>query len=313
MSSLSEQKDAKLTLSLGFSPCPNDCFIFDALIHNKIDTEGLTFELVMEDVEALNQKAFRGDLDITKLSYHAYAHLTKMYQLLDAGSALGNNCGPLLITSGNPETIRSQLQAPNSKQLTKNQQLKIINSEPPTPNSQLRIAIPGKYTTANFLLSLAFPEAINKVEMLFSDIEDAVLTGKVDAGLIIHENRFTYQQKGLKKIIDLGEFWETLTQMPIPLGGIVIKRSFSEDVKQKVNRVLRKSVEYAFANPKSSSTFVKAHAQEMSEEVMYKHIDLYVNNYSVDLGAVGRQAVQLLFDKAQKLNVINKIEENIFL
>lgn len=327
MSSLFSQKDAELKLSLGFSPCPNDCFIFDALIHNKIDTEGLKFELVMEDVEALNQKAFRGDLDITKLSYHAYAHLTKMYQLLDAGSALGNNCGPLLITNGNPEKILSQLQTPTSKQLTTNHQLQTTNSEPPTPNSQLqttnsepltpnsqiRIAIPGKYTTANFLLSLAFPDAINKVEMLFSDIEDAVLTGKVDAGLIIHENRFTYQQKGLKKIIDLGEFWETLTQMPIPLGGIVIKRSFSEDVKQKVNRVLRKSVEYAFANPKSSSTFVKAHAQEMSEDVMYKHIDLYVNNYSVDLGEQGRKAVQLLFEKAQKLNIINKIEENIFL
>lgn len=341
MSSLFSKKDAELKLSLGFSPCPNDCFIFDALIHNKIDTEGLKFELVMEDVEALNQKAFRGDLGITKLSYHAYAHLTKMYQLLDAGSALGNNCGPLLITNGNPETILSQLQTPNFKQLTSNNLLKTPNSEPPTPNpqlqttnsepptpnsqlqttnsepltpnSELRIAIPGKYTTANFLLLLAFPDAKNKVEMLFSDIEDAVLTGKVDAGLIIHENRFTYEQKGLKKIIDLGEFWETLTQMPIPLGGIVIKRSFSEDVKQKVNRVLRKSVEYAFANPKSSSTFVKAHAQEMSEDVMYKHIDLYVNNYSVDLGADGRKAVQLLFDKAQKLNVINKIEENIFL
>jgi 1,4-dihydroxy-6-naphthoate synthase len=301
MNSSSEQKDNEHTLSLGFSPCPNDCFIFDALIHNKIDTEGLTFELVMEDVEALNQKAFRGDLDITKLSYHAFAHLTKMYQLLDAGSALGNNCGPLLITNGNPETVLFRLKK-------KNLQSPILN-----PNSQIRIAIPGKYTTANFLLSLAFPDAKNKVEMLFSDIEDAVLTGKVDAGLIIHENRFTFEQKGLKKIIDLGEFWETLTQMPIPLGGIVIKRSFSGELKQKVNRVLRKSVEYAFANPKSSSTFVKKHAQEMSEEVIYKHIDLYVNKYSVDLGTDGRKAVQLLFDKAQQLNVITKIEEKIFL
>lgn len=274
------------TISLGFSPCPNDCFIFDAMLHGKIDTEGLEFEVFMEDVETLNQKAFRGELDVTKLSYHAYAHLTKNYQLLNAGSALGNGCGPLLISACNQQ---------------------------PTTINQLRIAIPGKYTTANFLFSLAFPNAKNKVEMVFSEIEDAVLSGKVDAGLIIHENRFTYEQKGLKKIIDLGEYWETLTKAPIPLGGIVIKRSFPDELKRKFDRVLRKSVEYAFANPESSLNFVKANAQEMSEEVMYKHIDLYVNNYSADLGAEGKRAVQLLFDKAQELGVINKIEEEIFL
>jgi 1,4-dihydroxy-6-naphthoate synthase len=279
----------KSTISLGFSPCPNDCFIFDAMMHGKIDAEGLQFEVFMEDVETLNQKAFRGELDVTKLSYHAYAHLTKNYQLLNAGSALGNGCGPLLISkNGDVSNLKSQI-------------------------SNLRIAIPGKYTTANFLLSLAYPEAINKVEMVFSEIEDAVLSGKVDAGLIIHENRFTYEQKGLKKIIDLGEYWETLTKVPIPLGGIVIKRNFSDELKKKFDRVLRKSVEYAFANPKSSLNFVKVNAQEMSEEVMYKHIELYVNNYSVDLGVEGKRAVQLLFDKAQELGVINKIEEEIFL
>nr|MBA3970792.1 1,4-dihydroxy-6-naphthoate synthase [Bacteroidota bacterium] len=171
----------------------------------------------------------------------------------------------------------------------------------------------GKYTTANFLLSLAFPNAKNKVELLFSEIENAVLNGQVDAGLIIHENRFTYEAKGLKKIIDLGEYWEKLANAPIPLGGIVIKRNFETDIKRKFDRVLRKSVEYAFANPKSSLNFVKAHAQEMSEEVMYKHIDLYVNNYSIDLGAEGKRAVKLLFDKAQELGVINNIEEQIFL
>lgn len=276
-------------LTLGFSPCPNDCFIFDALIHNKIDTEGLQFEVVMEDVEALNQKAFRAELDITKLSYHAYGHLIKQYQLLDAGSALGKGCGPLLIAKSDE---------------IKNDKLKIKNA---------KIAIPGKYTTANFLFSLAFPDATNKTEMLFSEIEEAVLSGKADAGLIIHENRFTYEQKGLKKIIDLGEYWETLTKSPIPLGGIVIKRNLPNDVKRKVNRVLRKSVEYAFANPKSSFNFVKAHAQEMSEEVMYKHIDLYVNKFSIDLGDEGKRAIRLLFDKAQDLGVINKIEDDIFL
>jgi len=276
-------------LTLGFSPCPNDCFIFDALIHNKIDTEGLQFEVTLEDVEALNQKAFRAELNITKLSYHAYAYLTKQYQLLDAGSALGNGCGPLLIAKSDE---------------IKNDKLKIKNA---------KIAIPGKYTTANFLFSLAFPDATNKTEMLFSEIEEAVLTGKADTGLIIHENRFTYEKKGLKKIIDLGEYWETLTKAPIPLGGIVIKRNLPNDIKRKVNRVLRKSVEYAFANPKSSFNFVKAHAQEMSEEVMCKHIDLYVNKFSIDLGDEGKQAIQLLFNKAQDLGIIGKIEEEIFI
>lgn len=272
------------TISLGFSPCPNDCFIFDAMLHGKIDTEGIEFEVFMEDVETLNQKAFKGDLDVTKLSYHAYAYLTKPYQLLNAGSALGNNCGPLLIA---------------------NSEFRISDST--------KIAIPGKYTTANFLLSLAFPEARNKTEMLFSDIEGAVLSGEVDAGLIIHENRFTYEQKGLKKLIDLGEYWETLSKAPIPLGGIVIKRALPDELKSKFDRILRKSVEFAFANPDSSRNFVKAHAQEMSEDVMYKHIGLYVNNYTVDLGVDGRRAVQLLFDKAQEAGVINKIEKDIFL
>ncbi len=273
-----------MKLTLGFSPCPNDCFIFDAMIHGKIDTEGLEFEVVMEDVEALNKHAFKSELDITKLSFHAYAYLTKLYQLLDAGSALGKGCGPLLVASS---------------------KLKV--------ESSTRIAIPGKYTTANFLLSLAYPNATSKVELSFSDIEEAVLSGKVDAGLIIHENRFTYEQKGLVKIIDLGEYWENLTKSPIPLGGIVIKRSLPDELKNKLNRILRKSVEYAFANPESSLSFVKANAQEMSEEVMKKHIALYVNNYSIDLGTEGKRAIKQLFDKAQEVGVINKIEEEFFL
>ena len=274
-------------ISLGYSPCPNDCFIFDALVHNKIDTEGLEFEVLLEDVETLNRKAFEGITDVTKLSYHAYAHLTNEYVLLDSGSALGNNCGPLLISK---------------REIAADEDI-----------STLKIAIPGKYTTANFLLGLAYPNAKNKVEMVFSDIERAVLNDEVDSGLIIHENRFTYQAKGLKKIIDLGEYWESTTKMPIPLGGIVIKRTMSDAIKQKVNRVLRKSVEYAFANPKASLEYVKAHSQEMSEEVMYNHIKLYVNSYSVDLGTIGRKAIQTLFSKAEQLGVINKIEKELFL
>lgn len=279
---------SKSNFTLGFSSCPNDCFIFDAMIHGKIDTEGLKFNIVMDDVETLNKKAFEAELDITKLSYNAYLYLTKKYVLLDGGSALGFNCGPILISKK-----------------------KILN-----PKSQIlnfKIAIPGKYTTANLLLSIAFPEVKNKIEMVFSEIENAVLKGEVDAGLIIHENRFTYQERGLHKIIDLGEFWESLIHAPIPLGGIVIKRNISDDIKQKVNRVIRRSVEYAFANPASSSNFVKANSQEMDEEVMKKHIDLYVNKFSIDLGEEGKKAVKLLFDKAVEKEIINKAQEEIFL
>lgn len=275
-----------MKLSLGFSPCPNDTFIFDAMIHHKIDTEGLDFEVIMADVEALNQRAFAQNLDITKLSYHAFAYLTEHYRLLDAGSALGNNCGPLLIAK-----------RPMSEEEIKN----------------AKIAIPGKYTTANFLLGIAYPEAQNKMETLFSDIEDAVLRGEVDAGLIIHENRFTYQQKGLIKLIDLGEFWETTTGMPIPLGGIVIKNSLPLDVQQKVNRVMQRSVQFAFDNPKSSLDFVRAHSQEMEESVMYQHINLYVNAYTVNLGEKGRAAVQHLFDVAKEKQIIPSIDQSIFL
>jgi 1,4-dihydroxy-6-naphthoate synthase len=270
-------------LSLGFSPCPNDCFIFDAMIHGRIDTEGLTFKVIMEDVETLNQKAFRAELDITKLSYHAYAYLTGPYQLLSSGSALGRSCGPLLIAKA-----------------------------PMTIESSTKVAIPGKYTTANFLFSIAFPEAKNKTEMLFSEIEEAVLSGKADAGLIIHENRFTYAEKGLVKLVDLGEYWEKETHAPIPLGGIVTRRSLPEELKKKIDRVIRRSVEYAFHHPDASRSFVKQHAQEMSEEVMMKHIQLYVNDFSIDLGTEGRRAVRLLFEKAQELGWIGKSGEEIF-
>lgn len=275
-----------MKLSLGFSPCPNDTFIFDAMIHNKIDTEGLEFDVRLGDVEALNQQAFAGHLDITKLSYHAFAYLTNTYCLLDSGSALGNNCGPLLIAK--VPTSREEI-------------------------TKATIAIPGKYTTANFLLGYAYPEAQNKVEMLFSDIEDAVLRGDAEVGLIIHENRFTYQQKGLVKLIDLGEYWEHNTQMPIPLGGIVIRRDLPGDIQQKVNRVLQRSVQFAFDHPKSSLPYVRAHAQEMDEAVMYQHIELYVNDFTKNLGDRGRAAVQHLFDVAAKNGVIPEQQQALFL
>lgn len=277
-----------MTLTLGFSSCPNDCFIFDAIVNRRIDLEGLEFTVRMADVEALNRSAFARDIDVTKLSFHAYAHAAGDYVLLDAGSALGRNCGPLLISK------------------------RPIGREEAAAGS-LRIAIPGQFTTANLLLGLAFPNARNKTELVFSEIEAALLDGRFDAGLIIHENRFTYEAKGLKKIVDLGEFWEQASGAPIPLGGIVIRRSLPADVQHRVNRVLRRSVEYAFADRSASLPYVREHAQEMSEEVMYKHIDLYVNEHSIDLGPQGRRAVEILFDRGATTGVIPVVTAPLFL
>ena len=277
-----------MRLTLGFSPCPNDCFMFDAMVHQRIDLEGLEFDVRMADIEALNAAAFAGQIDVTKLSFHAYAYCLGNYVLLDAGSALGRNCGPLLIS-------------------------KREIAQDDVARGGLKIAIPGTYTTANFLLSLAFPGATAKSQLLFSAIEGAVLDGTFDAGLIIHENRFTYAAKGLKKIIDLGEYWESETGAAIPLGGIVINRALPEDVQQKMNRVMRRSVEYAFANRTASLPFVRANAQEMSEDVMYQHIDLYVNDYSVDLGREGRRAVEVLFERARAVGVIPPVQTAVFL
>lgn len=274
-----------MNFSLGFSPCPNDCFIFDALVHKKIDTQGIDFTVVMEDVEALNTRAFKKELDVTKLSYHAFIYLTYYYALLNSGSALGFNCGPLLVKDSKND-------------------IKDINTA--------SIAIPGKYTTANFLLSLAFPNAKNKKEILFSDIEEAVLSHQVDAGLLIHENRFTYEEKGLEKIIDLGEFWDSLIHAPIPLGGIVVKKSIDIKLQKTIDSLIKQSVEFAFANPLSCMDFVKRHAQEMSEDIMKKHIALYVNDFSVDLGTVGKNAIQLVFDKAIEIKLIEGVAPQIF-
>jgi 1,4-dihydroxy-6-naphthoate synthase len=277
-----------MALSLGFSPCPNDCFMFDAIVNERIDLEGLSFAPHLADVEALNRETFAGTADVTKLSYHAYAYCRGNYELLDAGSALGRNCGPLLISARpiTPDEVRS---------------------------GKLRIAIPGVYTTANFLLGLAFPEAIDRTALVFSEIEGSLLDGRFDAGVIIHENRFTYEAKGLHKIVDLGEFWEQETGTPIPLGAIAVRRSLPRDVKARVNRLVRRSVEFAFAHRDASLPYVRAHAQEMSEEVMYKHIDLYVNQYSVDLGEDGRRAVALLFEKAAALGLVPPSAEPLFL
>lgn len=279
-----------MKLTLGFSPCPNDTFIFDALVNKKIDTEGLEFEAILEDVETLNQWALQGTLDITKLSFPAYFQSLDNYVLLNAGSALGKAVGPLLISKLARE------------------------STDPTITNQ-SIAIPGINTTANLLLSVAFPAATNKIPMIFSAIEDAVLTGKTDLGVIIHENRFTYQQKGLHKVMDLGENWEDKMKVPIPLGGIAISQSIKRATALKVNELIRKSLGYAFSNYPLITEYVKQHSQEMNEEVMRQHIELYVNNYSLDLGIDGKEAITTLFTVFKKINSLpdDDITSPIFL
>jgi 1,4-dihydroxy-6-naphthoate synthase len=273
-----------MKLTLGFSPCPNDTFIFDALVHHKVDTEGLEFDVCMADVEELNRKAFKRELNISKISFHAYLFLFKKYLLLDSGSAMGFGAGPLLISK---RTID------------------------PLEFSRMRVAIPGKFTTANLLFSLAYPACEGKTEMLFSEIEQAVLDGKVDAGVIIHENRFTYQEKGLVKINDLGDYWEKLTSAPIPLGGIVADSSLPVSIIDRFSRVLRKSVDYALEN-KELNDFIRCNAQEMSDEVMLKHIDLYVNNFTRSLGKAGRAAINTLFEVAVARGLIVSIPKQVF-
>jgi len=274
-----------MTLTLGFSTCPNDTFIFDALVHNKIDTLGLNFEVSLGDVEELNKVALQGKADITKLSFHAYAHVADKYLLLDSGSALGRNNGPLLI----------------SKRKTSPDEL-----------GKMRIGIPGVNTTANLLLNILFPNVKNKKEYLFSDIEAALLNDEIDAGLIIHENRFTYAKRGFTKIADLGEEWEKQTNSHIPLGAIVVNRKLPKVIQQKVNLLIRKSIEYAYKNPDSSLAYIRQFAQEMEDNVMHKHIELYVNEFSVDLGVEGKKAINILFDEAKKRKLIPKLPELIF-
>jgi 5,8-dihydroxy-2-naphthoate synthase len=264
-----------MRFSLGFSPCPNDTFIFDALINKKIDTEGIDFDVILEDVQTLNQWAMQDKLDISKISYGVLPLVLERYTLLDAGGALGKGVGPLLISR---------------------------EPFPLTAINEYTIAIPGEQTTANLLFSLAFPEATQKRFMLFSGIEDAVLTGAADCGVIIHENRFTYQQKGLVRLMDLGEFWEKQTGVPIPLGGIVMKRELDKALPAKIDRLIRKSLEYAFDRYPDLPEFVKLHAQEMEEQVMRQHIDLYVNNYSLSLGEDGQKAIRTLLETYARIH-----------
>jgi len=260
------------TITIGYSPCPNDTFIFYALTHGKIHVPDITFREQLEDVETLNRMALEGGLDITKISYHALGHLREQYALLRSGSALGRGCGPLIVAK--PGTTLENL----------------ISGT---------IAIPGKLTTAWLLLKLYNPGIRNIVVMTFDRIMQAVAEGRVTAGLIIHESRFTYPLYKLVKLLDLGEWWESYTGLPIPLGGILGKRSLGGDVLLRVEAGIRESLHYANSHPDEVLEYCKQHSQEMDETVMKDHIDLYVNDFSLDLGKEGLRAVHRLFSEAE--------------
>lgn len=257
----------KITLDTRFSTCPNDTFIFDALVNGRLNTGDLSFKTTLTDIDLLNQSAAAGLPDVVKISYHAYALLTHDYIMLDAGSALGFGVGPLLVA------------------------LRPIALE---ELSALRVAIPGEMTTAAMLLRLALPEVKNTVVMRFSQIEEAVINGQADAGVIIHEGRFTYAAKGLTKLADLGELWELLTGLPIPLGGIAVKRSLRNDTIRQLNSLLGESIALAHENPDAAMPFVTSYAREMDPEVIRKHIGLYVNAATRDVGLQGRLAVRYI-------------------
>ncbi len=274
-----------MRLTLGFSPCPNDTFIFEAMVHGRVDTEGLEFDWFLADVEELNRRAIEGSVDITKMSFHAYARAAAGYLILDAGSALGRNNGPLVISRRKmyPDELEEAL-----------------------------IAIPGINTTANLLFSIFWPEAKRKREYLFSDIPEAVLSGEADAGLIIHETRFTYKTMGLRMVADTGQMWEDFSGLPVPLGAIVVSRSVDEEIAARVNRSIRRSIEYAYASPLESVGFIRRNAAVSDPGVTGKHIKLYVNSFSLSLGEEGRQAIIRLYSVAQEKGVIDALPERIF-
>lgn len=276
------------TLSLGYSPCPNDTFIFYALVHGKVPLKGLTLRERLEDVETLNRMAFREELDISKVSYHAFGHLQDRYALLRSGGALGKGCGPLLVgRAGNA-------------------------AMPVTDLTQQRIAVPGEFTTASLLLRLYEPKAHDITILPFDQILQAVRQGSVDVGLIIHESRFTYQNFGLRKILDLGDWWEQYSGYPIPLGGIMLKRTLGKDVASRIEDALRQSIRYTQAHPEEAKSYIRTHAQEMDDSVTAQHINLYVNEYSLDVGQDGDKAIRFLLAEAETKGIIPASSFDLF-
>jgi len=264
-------------LTLGYSPCPNDTFIFYALIHGKTPCESVGFIEQLEDVETLNQLALKSQLDLTKISYHALGHLRENYVLLRSGGALGRGCGPLVIAS-------------------KKTSMKKLRGQ--------KLAIPGQLTTANLLLQLYSSGYEDLLILPFDQIMTAVKQGQAAAGVIIHESRFTYQQHGLHQVLDLGQWWEEESGYPIPLGGILAKRSLGPKLITRIDQALRKSIEYAYANPDEPQSYIKQHSQELEEDVVRSHIGLYVNDFSLDLGNEGIKAVTCLLQRAEQRGII---------
>jgi len=274
------------SLSLGYSPCPNDTYIFYALTHNKVAIPGHTIEQRLEDVETLNQLALDGLLDLTKISYHALGHLRDRYVLLHSGGALGRGCGPLVIA---PEL--TDMQALRGK----------------------RIAVPGKLTTANLLLQLHGSGYEDLLILPFDQIMSALQSGAADAGVIIHESRFTYQQAGFHEVLDLGAWWETDSGLPIPLGGILARRDLGDETIRMADEAIRSSLEYARLHPQEPRNYIKEHAQELENNVIDAHINLYVNDFSLNLGDEGIMAVETLLSRAESRGLIPKSEKSLFL
>lgn len=275
-----------LTLTLGYSPCPNDTFLFYPLVHGLVDTDGFAFSERLEDVETLNRLAMEGVPDVCKVSCHAFAHLRENYVLLRSGGAMGRGCGPL-----------------------------VVAREPMTPGDlkNRRIAVPGRYTTALLLLNLLQPDPGEIVCLPFHRIMDAVARGSVDAGLIIHESRFTYPSYGLQLVIDLGVWWEGRTGLPLPLGGIAARRSLGPAALSTLDRIVRSSVLYARSHPDESAGYVRSHSREMSDEVCASHIGLYVNDFSLDPGREGEQALETLLSLAERQGLIPAATGNSYL
>ena len=274
-----------MKIRIGFSTCPNDTFIFDALLNGRISCQGYEFEPYLSDVEDLNRLAFQGALDVTKLSYHAWLHLWEQYVILDTGSALGRGNGPLLVARD-------------------------LNTDP--RRASTRVAIPGRLTTANLLLSLAYPHIRDKKELLFSEIEQALLEGQVDAGVLIHETRFTYSHRGLVLLSDLGEYWEKTTQTAIPLGGIMASRRLSPDQRAEINLLIRKSLQTALDNPAGAMPYMRQHAREMDPEVLKAHVSTFVTDQTVSLGVEGRQAIETLIERSLAAGIITDKPTGIF-
>lgn len=275
-----------MKLTLGYSPCPNDTFIFYALTHGRLNVPVLEVTETLADVETLNLRAMKAELDLTKISFHALAYLREHYCLLRSGGAMGRGCGPLVVSRGDEdmETLKGKV-----------------------------IAVPGRFTTAHLLLMLYGEGYENVSVMPFDSIMDAVVSGEADAGLVIHEGRFTYAARGLRKVVDLGEWWESETKLPIPLGGILAKRSLGADTVKLAEAAIRRSVEYAFAHRDETRSYIKAHAQELDDEVIDSHIALYVNEFSLDMGDDGVQAVEALFGMAEQRGIIPASNLPLFL